>query len=153
MRTLILGLGNPIRGDDGIGFRIAEELKGKLDRPDITVAETSASGLGLLDLLTGYDRAIIIDAIQTEGGKTGDVYRLEPQAFSSTRHATSPHDVNFATAIELGKRLGLALPREITIFAVEVENVNSFTEECTPEVEHTVPVVTGMVMDELATVS
>jgi hydrogenase maturation protease len=153
MRTLILGLGNPILSDDGVGFRVAEELRGKLSQPEITVMETSTSGLGLLDLLVNFDRAIIIDAIQTRGGKPGQVYRLEPAAFNATRHATTPHDVDFATALELGNRLGLALPREITIFAIEVENVNSFSEECTPEVERAVPVVADMVMGELATAS
>jgi len=152
MKTLVLGLGNPIRGDDGVGFRIAQELRAKLNQPDITVTESSASGLGLLDLLVSYDKAVIIDAIQTEGGRAGDVYRLEPEAFSATRHATTPHDVNFATALELGRRVGLALPREITIFAVEVENVDSFTEECSPEVERAVPVVAGMVINELAAI-
>jgi len=148
-----LGLGNPILSDDGVGFRVAEELRGKLSQPEITVMETSTSGLGLLDLLVNFDRAIIIDAIQTRGGKPGQVYRLEPAAFNATRHATTPHDVDFATALELGNRLGLALPREITIFAIEVENVNSFSEECTPEVERAVPVVADMVMGELATAS
>ena len=150
MRTVVLGLGNPIRGDDGIGFRIAEELKDKLDQPDITVAETSASGLGLLDLLVNYDKAIIIDAIQTVGGKVGQVYRLEPEMLNATRHASTPHDVNFATALELGRRLGLPLPQQIIIFSIEASDVTTFSEECTPEVERVIPVVSNMVMGELA---
>ena len=83
------------------------------------------AGLDFLDLLTGYDRAIIVDAIQTREGKAGQVYRLEPEVFEATRHASTSHGVNFATALELGKRLGLALPPKIVIFAVEVENVCS----------------------------
>jgi len=71
---------------------------------------------------------------------------------AATQHAASPHEVNFATALELGNRLGLALPQQITIFAIEVENVNSFSEECTPEVEHAIPVVADM-MGELVTSS
>ena len=71
-----------------------------------------------MDLLVDFDRAIIIDAIQTKEGKVGQVYRLEPETFDATRHAATPHDVNFATALELGNRLGLALPRQITINAL-----------------------------------
>ena len=149
MKTLILGLGNPILSDDGVGFRVAEELKGRLNKQVITVMEASAAGLDLLDLLAGYNRAIIIDAIKTKEGKVGQVYRLEPGEFETTQHAATPHDVNFATALELGKRLGLALPQQIIIFAIEVENVSSFSEECTPKVRDAIPVCVEMVIEEL----
>ena len=149
MKTLILGLGNPILSDDGAGIWVARELEGRLDQQEVTVMETSMAGLSLLDLLVNFDRAIIIDAIQTRGGKAGQVYRLEPGAFDATRHATTTHDVNFATALELGNRLGLALPQQITIFAIEVENVSSFGEECTPEVGRAIPVCVEMVIQEL----
>ncbi|GAH17016.1 unnamed protein product [marine sediment metagenome] len=71
MKTLILGLGNPILSDDGVGFCVAGELRGRLSQQEVTVMETSMTGLSLLDLLAGYDRAIIIDAIQAVGGKAG----------------------------------------------------------------------------------
>ncbi len=153
MKTLVLGLGNPILGDDSVGLRVTRALEGVLNKEQVTIIEASLAGLDFLDLVTGYDRAIIIDAIQTREGKAGQVYRLEPEAFDTTLHAASPHDVNFTTALELGKKLGLALPQQIVIFAIEVENVTSFSEECTPEVERAIPVVTDMVMAELATSS
>jgi len=146
-----VGLGNPILSDDSVGIRVAEELKGRLNQKEITVEETSMAGLDLLDLLVNFDRAIIIDAIQTAEGKAGQIYQLEPTAFNATRHATTPHDVNFATALEFGKKLGLALPQQITIFAIEVEDVTTFSEECTPEVERAIPLVVNMVTSELVT--
>ena len=149
MKTLVLGLGNPILSDDGVGIWVAKEIQGRVNQREVTVMETSMAGLDLLDLLVNFDRAIIIDAIQTVGGKTGQIYRLDPEAFDTTRHAASPHDVNFATALELGNKLGLALPRQIDIFAIEVEDVDTFSERCTPKVEQMIPVVTDMVIQEL----
>jgi len=149
VKTLILGLGNPILSDDGVGIRVARALEGRLNQPDVTVMETSVAGLDFLELLVGYNRAIIIDAIQTKEGKVGQVYRLEPEAFNATRHASTPHDVNFATALELGNRLGLALPQQIIIFAIEVENVTTYSEECTPKVRDAIPVCVEMVMQEI----
>jgi len=149
MKTLILGLGNPILGDDGVGFRVAEELKGRLGQQEVTVMETSMAGLSLLELLAGYDRAIIVDAIQTVEGKAGQIYRLDPEAFAVTRHAASPHDVNFATALELGNRLGLALPQQIVIFGIEVADASTFSEECTPEVRQAIPICIEMITQEL----
>jgi len=143
-------MGNPILSDDGIGIHVARALEGRVNQERVTVTETSLAGLNLLDLLANFDRAIIIDAIQTVGGKAGQIYRLEPGVFNATRHASTPHDINFATALELGKKLGLPLPQQIIIFAIEVADVSTFGEECTPEVERVIPMVSDMVMGELA---
>ena len=142
-------MGNPLRSDDGVGLQVAAELKSRLDQPEITVMETGTAGLNLLDLLIGYDRAIIIDAIQTVGGKAGQIYRLDPEAFDDAHHAASPHGVNFATVIQLGKRLGLALPQQMVIFAIEVADASSFGEEFTPQVKQAVPVCVEMVVEEI----
>jgi hydrogenase maturation protease len=150
LRTLVLGLGNPILGDDGVGNRVAEIVQRKVEDPEVTVTETNAVGLNLLDLLVGYQRAIIIDAVASREGKVGQVHRLTPEDFRLSQHLCSPHDVDFASALELGKRLGLSLPGEIIIFAVEVANISIFSESLTPEVEAVVPEVVQMVLDELA---
>ena len=149
MKTLILGLGNPFLSDDSVGFRVIQGLKAELSRPGLTLMESSASGLGLLDLITGYDKVIIIDAIKTETGQAGKIYRLSSENLSDTRHSASPHDINLATALELGKKLGIALPQQIIIFAIEVVDVTTFSEKCTPEVEKAIPLAVSMVAKEL----
>jgi hydrogenase maturation protease len=149
MKTLVLGMGNTILSDDGVGIRVAHEVANQLDNPQVTVVETSAAGLSLLDSIVGYDKVIIIDAIQTEKGRTGQTYRMGTADFSLTKHFSSPHQINLATALELGKMLNLAMPREITVFAVEAEDITSFSEKCTPEVEKAIPEVVNMVLGEL----
>ena len=149
MKTLVLGLGNPILSDDSVGFRVAQAIMGRFDEKEATVMESDLAGLSLLDLLLGYDKVIIIDSIQTREGKVGQVYRLSPEDFAATRHAVSPHDVNLITALELGKRLGLEMPREIIILAIEVQDVTTFSESLTPEVERAIPRVVEMVAHEL----
>jgi hydrogenase maturation protease len=147
-KTLILGMGNPLLCDDGVGLRVAAELKNRVDRPDITVTETGVAGLSLLDLLVGYDKAIIIDAIQTVGGKAGQIYRLDPKAFDTAIHTASAHGIDFTTALEFGKKLGLSLPQQIVIFAIEASDVSTFSEECTPEVLKAIPTCVEMVLNE-----
>ena len=149
MKSLVLGIGNPILSDDGVGIKVAQEVGKKLDNPQITVSETSAAGLSLLDSIVGYDKVIIIDAIQTEKGKVGRIYRMKPEDFSFAKHVSSPHQINLITALELGKVLNLTMPREISIFAVEAKDTTSFSEGCTPEVEQAIPEVVKMVLDEL----
>lgn len=152
MKTLVLGLGNPIRGDDGVGLRVAQALESRLNQEqEITVIEASVAGLDFLELLSDHDRVIIIDAIQTKDRKAGQIYRLQPEALklNATRHTATPHDLDFASVLELGKRLGLALPKEIIIFGIEVKDVNYFSEKCTPEVEQAIPDCVEMVIQEL----
>ncbi|MGQ9546959.1 MAG: hydrogenase maturation protease [Dehalococcoidia bacterium] len=149
MRTLVLGLGNPILCDDSAGIKVARGVAKQLNNPRVTVAETSQAGLNLLDSILGYDKVIIIDAIQTKDGNAGQVYRMEPEDFSLTKSFSSPHAINLATALELGKILNLEMPQQVTVFAVEAKDITSFTEKCTPEVETAIPEVVKMVLEEL----
>ncbi len=149
MKTLVLGLGNSILSDDGVGIKVAQELREKLRDPQVTIAESSLAGISLLDFVVGYDQVIIIDAIQTKRGKVGQIYRMGPEDFSSTKHLSSPHQINLVTALELGKMLNLAMPQKITIFAVEAKDITTFGEKCTPGVERAIPEVTKMVLEEL----
>jgi hydrogenase maturation protease len=149
MKALVLGIGNPILSDDGVGIKVAAEVGRNLNDPQIAVSETSAAGLSLLDSMLGYDKVIIIDAIQTEGGKAGQIHGMKPEDFSSAKRLSSPHQINLVTALELGKMLNLAVPREIAVFAIEAKDVSTFSEKCTPEVEKAIPEVVKMVLENL----
>lgn len=149
MKTLVLGLGNPILSDDGVGIRVAQEVGKELEDPQITIAETSEAGLSLLDSIVGYDKVIIIDAIQTREGNAGQVYRMGIEDFSFSKRFSSPHQINLVTALELGKMLDLTMPQKITIFAVEAKDITNFSDKCTPDVDRAIPVVVKMVLEEL----
>ena len=148
MKTLILGIGNPVLSDDGVGIRVAQEVSKRVCDPQITVAEACHGGLFILDAVLGYDRVLLIDSIQTKEGTPGEVYRLRPSDLPLARHLSSPHQVDFITALELGKVLDLPMPERIDIIAVEAGEVTSFGERCTREVEQAIPVVVEMVLSE-----
>jgi hydrogenase maturation protease len=146
VKTLVIGIGNSVLCDDGVGIRVAAEVGKRISDPSITVEEACHGGLFLLEAFLGYDHVVLIDAIQTEGGTPGQVYELQPEQISSARHLSSPHHVDFATALELGKALGLSMPSRIDIIAVEAEDVTSFRDRCTPEVERAIPVAAEMAL-------
>jgi hydrogenase maturation protease len=148
-KTLILGLGNPILSDDGVGTAVARELESRLGPREATVIEASLGGINLLDLLVGYERVIIVDAVKTGGGRPGQIYRLDMSALSRTRHTASAHDINLVTALELGKKLRLAMPSKIDIFGIEVAETERFSETCTPSVAAAIPVCVEMILEEL----
>jgi hydrogenase maturation protease len=153
MKTLVLGLGNPILTDDGVGVRVAESVRARLpSNSPVDITEVSVGGLTLMETMIGYERVILIDAIQQQGMAPGTVRRMtleDLRAISPTQHSASPHDASLMTALEIGKKMGLTLPDEITIFAIQVENVTDFSELPTPAVGAAIPLVTEAVLAEI----
>jgi hydrogenase maturation protease len=154
VRTLVLGMGNPYVMDDSIGLRLAGELKLRLDHtPGLSWAtDCSSGGLELLDQLAGHERLVVFDAIRTRGGRPGDWYRFNAGALRETRHLSSIHDANFATALELGRALGMRLPPddEIHIFAVEIAANDCFGEELSPELGSVYSAIRDEILAEAA---
>ncbi len=151
MKTLVLGLGNPILTDDGVGIHVVRQLATRPLPENVTCTEASLGGLRLLEVIAGYGRVIIIDAIQTVDGKPGDIYRLEAGDLQASLHSGSTHDLSMSGALRLGRSMGMALPDDesIIIFAVEVEDTLTFGEACTPQVADGIPRVIDAVLAEL----
>jgi hydrogenase maturation protease len=150
MKTLVLGLGNPLLRDDSIGLRVVQELRVRLGEvPDIEVSEDYWGGLRLMERMIGYDRAIIIDAIRTDA-EPGTIHLLSPNDIP-TQRSSSAHDVNLPTALKLGRQAGAQLPppSEILIIGVEVADVQTFDETLTPEVEIALPQAVEAVLTAL----
>ena len=137
MKTLIIGLGNPLLRDDSVGLRVTQQLRPLLaSYSDIEIVEDYRGGLRLMERMVGFDRAIIIDAICT-GAEPGTIHLLSPDDIP-TQHSASAHDVNLPTALQLGRNSGAYLPSNdaILLVGVEAADINTFDDEMlTPEVE------------------
>ena len=155
MKTLVVGLGNPILGDDGVGWRIAEEVERRLPRSlqtsEVSVDCLSLGGLSLMERLIDYERAILIDSIGTGQKPIGAVYhfRLDDLYDPTSGHTTAAHDVSLMTAIQMGRTMGACLPKQIDVVAVESPYVYDFSEELTPPVAAAVPQAVDLVLDLL----
>jgi hydrogenase maturation protease len=150
MKTLVLGLGNPILKDDSVGLRVAQLLRPLLaDESNIEIDEDYWGGLRLMERMVGFDRVIIIDAICT-GAKPGTIHRLSPGDVP-TQHSASAHDVNLPTALEIGRHAGAHLPEseDITLIGVEAVDVQTFDETLSPEVEASLSLAVESVLSVL----
>ncbi len=157
-RTLVLGLGNPIRGDDGMGWRVVEVLQANLAKAFGKPSQcfefdtVAGGGLNLMKRLVGYDRAILVDAMQSgkEPGRV-QVFPLEALDNPSAGHLGSTHETNFLTALEIGRRLGAHLPPvgEIMIVVIEAQPVFEFFEQLSPPVAQAVMEAAQQVMNLL----
>lgn len=150
MKTLVLGLGNPLLCDDGIGLHVARELEKQFaDDPAVEVGEDYWGGLRLMERMIGYDRVIIIDAILT-GGEPGTIHLLTPDDIPTQRSA-SVHDVNLPTALEFGRHAGASLPTasDITLIGIEAGDVQTFDETLSPALKLIVPHAVDHVLNVL----
>lgn len=150
-RMLVVGLGNPILGDDGVGWRVAEEVKKQLppDSP-VDVDCLSLGGLSLMERLVGYERAILIDAFALDE-PIGSilVLKLSDLPNYSAFHTTSTHDTSLQNAIELGKSMGAQLPDDVTVVGIATKHVYDFSEALSPPVAEAVPQAVKFVLDLL----
>lgn len=152
MKTIIIGLGNPILSDDSVGVLIARELKEKMDsagQSDVEVIEMYAGGIRLMDAMEGYDRAVIIDAMVTGMERPGTVRRLSLSDLVTTRNTLSVHDMDLPMAMEMGRMLGVPLPSEVVIWGIEAKDVENFGEGLTEEVAASVSLTIELIVEDL----
>ena len=136
-RLLLLGIGNAIMTDDGVGIHVARRAAEILPddlRARVDVEEAATGGFDLVEYLAGYAAAVITDAVRTADGAAGTVYQFDAAALKPTAHLAHVHGVNLAGALAIAEQLELPVPRDIVIVAVEAEEVYTFGEELTEDV-------------------
>ncbi len=150
--TLVLGMGNPILSDDGVGLLVAGRLAGEQLPAGVEVAQSEVGGLRLLELVRGFTRVIIIDALKSPaeaGREPGQIIRYEAKDFKGGHRYGSAHSIGLDTVLELGHRLGYDMPGEVIVFAIEAEDVETFGEGLSPSVAAAAERVLELVRGEL----
>ncbi len=165
MKTIVIGLGNPILGDDGVGWKVAEEVKKLLPLSPIPsplekgergkgigvdVEFLSLGGISLMEHLIGYERAILIDAVASDR-EPGFVLvsRLNEMPDYSALHTASAHDTSLQNALKLGRAMGAKLPEEVMVVGITTDRVYDFSEKLSGPAANAVPVAAKIVLDLL----
>ena len=145
---LVIGLGNPLRQDDGVGCRVIRELAARELPPEVELLDAGAVGLGLLDLIEGRERAIVVDAAEM-GLPPGEFARFMPEQvlLKAKAESLSFHEAGLADALVLAEVLGLSLPR-LVILGVQPQ-VMGWGEGLSPAVEAVVPALVAAVVAEI----
>ena len=149
MKTLVVGLGNPILGDDGVGWKVAEEVKKLLAAGSCVDVEClSLGGISLMEHLIGYSRAILVDSFALDE-PIGSILilKLDDLPNYSAYHTTSPHDTSLQNAIAMGKTLGAKLPDDVMVVGVATKRIHEFGTELSPPVAEAVPLAAKFVLE------
>ena len=139
MKTIIVGLGNPILGDDGVGWKIAEEVREQLNSlptplqkgegSEVDVEFLSLGGISLMEHLIGYERAILVDAVSSDQ-ENGSIIvsNLDEMPDYSAFHITSAHDTSLQNALKLGRSMGAKLPKDVIIVGIATDQIYDFSD-------------------------
>ncbi len=141
-KIIIIGLGNEYISDDGVGVKVVRQLQKQIkdngeitDWFDIKFEELAIGGLGIIDVISGYDICIIIDAIYTRKKKVGTIYRFVQRTDKEIKEVKSSHQISLSQVLTLAQILNIKIPELVVVYGIEVKDVTTFNEACTPEVE------------------
>ncbi|GGY88943.1 hydrogenase 3 maturation endopeptidase HyCI [Streptomyces olivaceoviridis] len=121
-RVVVIGVGNPLRGDDGVGPATVEALRGRV--PDGTVLTVSdGEPARMLDLWRGADTVVVVEALRTRPARPGELHTLTPaDAANRTAATASTHALGLGECLALAEALG-RLPKGLVVHAMEVADV------------------------------
>jgi hydrogenase maturation protease len=146
-KTLVVGLGNPILGDDGVGWVVAREVEASLGASERNVE------VSLMERMVGYQCVILIDSLNTGQRPQGSVvtFTLEDLVDMHHGHASAAHDASLKTALDMGRKLDAILPadKDVYVVAIEAQHVYDFKEELSPVIAAAKPVAVQQVLDLL----
>ncbi len=146
--TLILGVGNPLQGDDGVGVRVAEMLGARELPPGVKLEDAGTPGLGLAAELEGWSRVIVVDAVRM-GQRPGAWRRFGPEEVRliASGDVLASHEPGIAEGLALAQALDM-LPDEIVFYGVEPACCE-MGQELSPAVSGALPGLVEAILAEI----
>lgn len=150
-RILVLGIGNVLMKDEGVGCRIIEEIIARYDFPDnVDVEDSGTMGMMLLHMLTQYDFVVIVDAMDGTGHPPGTVLRLSPEDIAPNEVMHSLHDLRFIDVLNAADLIGKRPQGECIGVQVEDMQPIDLTIGLSPSIEDALDTAIDAVLTVLA---
>lgn len=153
-RSVVLGLGNPVLGDDRVGLAVAERVETLLRDAGllhVDVVTSFRGGFELLDLLHGYEHAFVVDCVIGRGALPGSVHRLRLMDVAGSARLVNAHEIDLFQVFQLAAHLGIPMPWELTIYAIESDDASLLTEVMSDAVRAAVEPVAREICERLRT--
>ena len=150
LKVKVIGIGNPLASDDAIGLHVARKLL-EMKLPDnVGVIAAESGGSSILELMTGADKVILIDAT-LGGARPGTVHRLSLDDIQVGKcKLRSLHEINLADLLRIGRLAQPeAFPRKLTIVGIEVANTGRYRQGLSDAVRDAIPRAVETVLSEI----
>lgn len=144
MKTLILGLGNDIRGDDAVGIRVGSRVYEKLleeelfSEEELSCTQAFTAGINLLDEYSGYDTVYILDSLLLKDKEVGECFRVK-LGEEDVKSSFISHGIGLQTTLSLGSKLQVDKPDKVVVFGIVVKDPYTFGERMCEELEDALP--------------
>lgn len=147
-RILVMGVGNPLMRDEGVGPRVVELLRSGYDFPDnVEVVDAGTMGFMILDVMRGFDRMIVVDAVKGTGHPAGTVFLLTPDEIAPNQVMHSLHDTRLVDVLQAAELIDIT-PETIAV-GVQIDAIEEWVLELSEPVEKAVPVAAAAVLEQL----
>jgi hydrogenase maturation protease len=146
-RILILGLGNLLLSDEGVGIHVIQELQKKSFPPNINLVDGGTGGFELIRFIRDMDKVVIIDAIKSDE-KPGSVFRFTPEELDVAEfHPLSAHQGGLAELLTETKKLN-PMP-DIVIYGIVAGKIDQYNMQLSAEVEKKIPSLISSISKEI----
>ncbi len=149
-KTIVIGVGNLLLKDEGVGVHAVRELQKEKNLPGVEVVDGGVAGIGLIDLFQGAEKLILVDAAEM-ALPPGSVVRFTPEEIRSRADVERPrfssHEVGVLEVLEVARALGQC-PPEVVVIGIQPKEI-SWGTELSPEVEASLPRVVSLVLEEI----
>jgi hydrogenase maturation protease len=152
-RRLILGLGNPLRGDDGVGSAIITRLTKQIELPaSVDLIDGGIAGMKILTMLEGYDHVILVDAADL-GLSCGEWLRLDLDEL--LRSSIVPdkkgtlHEAGVVDALAVGRAMNM-LPLNVSIYVIQAQDIHGVAG-MSSSVRESIPAICDAILSEIGT--
>jgi len=156
VNTLLLGLGNDLRGDDAIGFKIVEYVENQKRHPaNVSIENVPTTGLSLISYISRYERVFIVDSVEVSAKQIGSFWKLDPVELAKMDLPVRiSHGVGIHTVLDVAKKIGFSNPRQVKFFLVGIrKEKNVYTpyisEEISSELRVKIPIISQEIIKEL----
>jgi hydrogenase maturation protease len=145
MRTLVIGVGNLLRTDDGVGIHLINMLNEL--HPEIDTFDAAMGSIEILEAMKGYERVVIVDSIET-GVEPGTIYRVNLAGGEKPPVINYSHGTDVITILELGRQLyGDGMPKDVILIAIEAEDTTTIGDKLTKKVQEAIDDVLQKILD------
>ena len=152
-RTIVLGLGDPQGGDGAVGWAVAGEVRRLLGESPVIgaeVRECTRSDPGLIDLLSGFSRALLVECVEGDGAPPGRLRRLDCRKCAERARAAGTPRACLGAAVERADGLGVSLPIPIEVLGIAAANALTAHDALSPGVAAVVPRVARAIHEWLS---
>lgn len=149
-KTLILGIGNTLMGDEGIGVHVVNSLEKNAFPENVKLLDGGTGSFLLLEPMQRAEKVILIDAT-LDGAKAGTIRRLQPRFSKDYPQTLTAHDIGLKDLIDAVYLMG-KMP-DVTLFAISIKDLQDLNTELSPELNSILPKVGQMILDEINSIS